>query len=132
MFVRWKHRRLRRSPETTLKAVLVRSVWRHGCSHQQTICYLASIRKQYQHAPAHRQAFWCRVDQCLATLPLDAPTRQRVVQQLATAVPRPTEEELQQVMAQQAVLQEMAASLAPSAPRGALGWGALGHPDGAV
>jgi len=132
MFVRWKRRALRRSLDTTLKAVLVRSVWRQGHSCQQTVCYLASIRAQYQHAPAHRQAFWEDVEERLARVPLDTATRQRVVQQLATAVPRPTAAELQQVRAQQTVLQELATQLAPSAPRGALGWGALGHPDGAV
>jgi hypothetical protein len=33
-------------------------------------------------------------------------------------IPRPTTEELQQVLAQQAVLQELATHLAPSAPQG--------------
>jgi hypothetical protein len=53
-----------------------------------------------------------------------------VMHQLATRIPPPTVEELQQVRAQQAWLQEMATQLAPSAPIGALGWGALGHPEG--
>jgi hypothetical protein len=55
-----------------------------------------------------------------------------VMHQLATMIPPPTVEELQQVRAQQAWLEELATQLAPSAPSGALGLGALGHPDGAV
>ena len=118
MFVRWKYRRLRRSRDVTLKAILVRSVWRHGQPRQHIVCYLAAIHAQHQQAPAHRQVFWEDAAQRLATVPLDAATRQRVVQQLATRIPRPTAEELQQVVEQQAVLQELAVSLAPSAPLG--------------
>jgi hypothetical protein len=86
MFVRWKHRRLRRSRDVTRKAILVRSVWRHGQPRQQIVCYLAAIRAQYQHAPAHRQEFWRRAAERLARLPLDAATRQRVVHQLTTMI----------------------------------------------
>jgi hypothetical protein len=132
MFVRWKYRRLRRRRDVTLKAVLVRSVWRHGQPRQHIVCYLAAIHAQHQQAPAHRQAFWKLAAERLARLPLDAATRQRVVQQLAMRIPPPTVEELQQVLAQQVVLQELATQLTPSAPWGALGWGALGCPDGAV
>jgi hypothetical protein len=132
MFVRWKYRRLRRRRDVTCKAILVRSVWRHGQPRQHIVCYLAAIHAQHLQAPAHRQAFWQLASERLATVPLDVATRQRVMHQLATMVPPPTVEELQQVRAQQAVLQELATQLAPSAPIGALGLGARGHPDGSV
>ena len=123
MFVRWKYRRLRRRRDVTLKAILVRSVWRHGQPRQHIVCYLAAIHAQHQQAPAHRQAFWDHVEERLQRLPLDATTRQRVVQQLATRIPPPTGKELQQVGAQQAVLQELATQLAPSAPQGGTRFG---------
>lgn len=118
MFVRWKRRTLRRSLDTTLHAVLMRSVRVAGRPRQQTVCYLAAIRAQYQHAPAHRQAFWRQVDERLATLPLDATTRQRVETTLASTIPRPTAAEVQQVVAQQALLEQLVGHLAgPPASR---------------
>jgi hypothetical protein len=99
MFVRWKYRRLRRRRDVTCKAILVRSVWRHGQPRQHIVCYLAAIHAQHLQAPAHRQAFWQLASERLATVPLDVATRQRVMHQLATMVPPPTVEELQQVRA---------------------------------
>jgi hypothetical protein len=121
MFVRWKRCVLQRSLDTTLKVFLVRSVRVAGRPRQQTVCYLAAIRAQYQHAPAHRQAFWRRVEERLARLPLDAATRQQLEHQLATTIPRPTVEELQQVVAQQALLEQLASDLA-SLPASSSGW----------
>ena len=117
MFVRWKRHTLRRSLDTTLKVFLVRSVRVAGRPRQQTICYLAAIREQYQHAPAHRQAFWDRVDQGLARLSLDAATRQDVETTLASTIPRPTAEELRHVAAQQALLEQLAGRMAVSPSR---------------
>lgn len=114
MFIRWKRCFLQRSLDTTLKAVLVRSVRVAGRPRQQTMCYLASIREQYQAAPAHRQAFWEVAEERLARVPLDAATRQRLEHQLATTIPRPTVEELQQVVAQQALLAQLAGRMAVS------------------
>jgi hypothetical protein len=127
MFVRWKRCALQHRLDTTLKAVLVRSVRVAGRPRQQTICYLASIRAQYQHTPAHRQAFWRLAEQRLARLPLDAATRQRVVHQLATAIPRPTGEELQQVDRQRALLEQMATGWTDTP---SLGLGPGGAPAG--
>jgi hypothetical protein len=53
-----------------------------------------------------------------------------VMHQLAMMIPPPTVEELQQVRAHQAWLQELATQLAPSAPSGALCLGARGQPAG--
>jgi hypothetical protein len=113
MFIRWRRRPLRREADALLYALLVRSVWHQGRSHQQLVCYLASIREQYQHAPAHRQAFWRRVEWRLATLVLEPALRQRLAHQLATVIPRPTTADLQDVLAQQAQLQHLATTLVP-------------------
>ena len=128
MFVRWKRYALQRSVDTTLKVFLVRSMRVAGRPRQQTVCYLASIRAQYQAAPAHRQAFWHRVDQRLMRLPLDAATRQQLEHQLATVIPRPTGEELQQVAAQRAWLEQIAAGMIAHPPRMVLGL--CGEPAG--
>jgi hypothetical protein len=113
MFIRWRRRPLRREADTLLYALLVRSVWHHGCPRQQLIGYLASIREQYQHAPAHRQAFWRRVEWRLTTLGLEPAMRQRLAHQLATVIPRPTGGEIQDVLVQQVQLQHLATTLAP-------------------
>jgi hypothetical protein len=113
MFIRWKRRRLRRVPDTLRYAELVRSVWIHGRSRQQIVCYLASIREQYQHTPAHRQAFWRGVEQRLATVALDPATRQAVEHALGTVIPRPTAVELQQLAAQRALLHHLATGMRP-------------------
>jgi hypothetical protein len=113
MFIRWRRRPLRREADTLRYALLVRSVWHQGEPRQQLVCYLASIREQYQHAPAHRQAFWRRVEWRLATLPLEPAIRQRVEHQLATVIPRPTVVEIQDVLAQQVQLQHLATTLVP-------------------
>jgi hypothetical protein len=128
MFVRWKCRRLRRDQDTLRYAELVRSVRVHGRPRQQIVQYLGSIRERYRTAPAHRQAFWERVEQRLARLPLDAATRQQLEHHLATAIPRPTGEELQQVARQRALLEQMATGWTAHPPRIVLGpWG---EPDG--
>ena len=113
MFIRWRRRPLRREADTLRYALLVRSVWHQGRSHQQLVCYLASIREHYQHEPAHRQAFWRRVEWRLATLAMEPAMRQRLEHQLATVIPRPTGGEIQDVMVQQAQLQHLAATLVP-------------------
>jgi hypothetical protein len=125
MYVRWKHRVLRRTTETTLVAVLVQSVWQHGQPRQQVVGYLASIRVQYHDAPAHRQAFWQRVEQRLTTLGLSPAIQQAVRQQLARVVPCPTAAELQAVARQRASLVPCPHP-GPSAPYGAR-WRAEGH-----
>ncbi len=113
MFLRWKYRQLRHSPDRTLRAILVRSVRLEGQPHpcQQIVCYLASIRERYRYAPAHRHMFWLQVEQRLMRLPLDAPTRQRLERQLTAVIPRPTATELHQVSAQAALLAQMAGQI---------------------
>jgi hypothetical protein len=128
MFVRWKCRRLRREQDTLRYAELVRSVRVHGRPRQQVVQYLGSIREWYRTAPAYRQAFWDRVEQRLARLPLDAATRQQLEHQLATAIPRPTGEDLQQVARQRALLEQMATGWTAPPPHLVLGPG--GEPDG--
>jgi hypothetical protein len=113
MFIRWRRRPLRREADTLLYVLLVRSVWHQGCPRQQLVCYLASIREHYQHEPAHRQAFWHRVEWRLATLALEPTIRQRLANQLATVIPRPTGGEIQDVLAQRAQLQHLATTLVP-------------------
>jgi hypothetical protein len=113
MFIRWRRRPLRREADTLRYALLVRSVWHQGGSHQQLVCYLASIREQYQQAPAHRQAFWRRVEWRLATLSLEPMVRQRLEHQLATVIPRPTAADLQDVRAQREELQHLTTMLVP-------------------
>jgi hypothetical protein len=113
MFIRWRRRPLRREADTLLYALLVRSVWHHGCPRQQLVGYLASIREQYQHEPAHRQAFWHRVEWRLATLALEPTIRQRLAHQLATVIPRPTAADLQDILAQREQLQHLATTLVP-------------------
>ena len=113
MFIRWRRRPLRREADALLYALLVRSVWHQGCPRQQLVCYLASIREHYQHAPAHRQAFWRRVEWRLTTLALEPVMRQRLEHQLATVIPRPTAADLQDALAQQAQLQHLATTLGP-------------------
>lgn len=107
MFVRWKCRRLRRDQDTLRYAELVRSVRVHGRPRQQIVQYLGSIRERYRTAPAHRQAFWCWVEQRLAHIALDPATRQVLECQLARLVVRPTVEEQQEVIAQQAALRRL-------------------------
>jgi hypothetical protein len=128
MFVRWKCRRLRRDQDTLRYAELVRSVRVHGRPRQQIVQYLGSIREWYCTAPAYRQAFWDLAAERLARVPLDAATRQRVEDQLATAIPRPTGEELQQVAEQRALLEQLATGWTAHPPR--LGLGPGGEPDG--
>lgn len=128
MFVRWKCRRLRRDQDTLRYAELVRSVRVHGRPRQQIVQYLGSIREWYRTAPAHRQAFWEHVEQRLARLPLDAATRQQLEHHLATAIPRPTGEELQQVARQRALLEQLATGWTAHPPSSVLGPG--GEPDG--
>jgi hypothetical protein len=111
MFIRWRRRPLRREADALLYALLVRSVWRQGGSRQQLVGYLASIREQYQQAPAHRQAFWRRVEWRLATSVLDPVVRQRLEHQLATVIPRPTTADLQDVRAQREELQRLTTTL---------------------
>jgi hypothetical protein len=121
MFVRWKRCALQHSLDTTLKAVLVRSVRVAGRPRQQTVQYLGSIREWYRTAPAHRQAFWELAAERLARVPLDAATRQRVEYQLATAIPRPTGEELQQVAEHRALLEQLATGWPTPTPSIGLG-----------
>jgi hypothetical protein len=102
--VRWKRRRLRRSPDEAWDAVLVRSVWSRGAARQQVVGYLASIRTRYHTAPAHRAWFWVRVEQRLAVLALDAATCQAIAARLAEVISRPTAAELDAVAAQRAAL----------------------------
>jgi hypothetical protein len=131
MFVRWKCRRLRRDQDMLRYAELVRSVRVHGRPRQQIVQYLGSIREWYRTAPAHRQAFWDHVEQRLARLPLAAATRQQLEHHLATVIPRPTGEELQQVAAQRAFLEQLATGWTAHPP--CLGLGPGGEPDdGAV
>jgi hypothetical protein len=130
MFVRWKHRRLRRDQDTLRYAELVRSVRIHGRPRQQIVQYLGSIREWYRTAPAYRQAFWEHVEQRLAHVPLDAATRQQLEHHLATVIPRPTGEELQQVARQRALLEHLATGLTAHPLR--LGLELEGESDGGV
>jgi hypothetical protein len=107
MFIRWKHRRLRRDPDTLRYAELVRSVRVDGRPRQQIVRYLGSIHERYCTAPAHRQAFWHWVECRLRSLALDPAVRQALERQLAQCVPRPTGEEQQEVLAQQAALRRL-------------------------
>jgi hypothetical protein len=115
MYVRWKHRRLRRSPDTLHYAELVRSVWLHGASHQRVVGYLGAIREQYRLAPAHRAWFWARVDRRLAALGLHATTRQQIESCLAQVVPRPLAAELAVVARHRAALTQLLPGEEPGA-----------------
>ncbi len=132
MFLRWKRRVLRRTDETVLQAFLVRNFWQHGQTRQQTVCYLGSIRERTRMVPAHRQAFWARVEVSLATVPLETATRQRVEQRLEEKVPRLTGAEQHHLAQQQVRLAQMAALLTagtmPAAPGGAAP-GTPEHPE---
>jgi hypothetical protein len=105
--VRWKRRRLRRSPDEAWDAVLVRSVWSRGAARQQVVGYLASIRAHYHTAPAHRAWFWVRVEQRLAVLALDAAICQAIAARLADVISRPTAAELDAVAVHRAALESL-------------------------
>jgi hypothetical protein len=104
MFVRWKHRQLRRDQDVTHYAQLVENTRFQGRTRQRVICSLAHIRERFRSAPAHRDWFWRRVDQRLDALALDPQTRQALEARLAETVPRPSAAELAQVRAQRTVL----------------------------
>ena len=97
MFVRWKHRRLRRHHDVTHYAVLVENTWYNGATHQRVLCYLAHIRERFRNAPAHRAWFWQRVQARLDGLVLEPNTRAAIEKRLAKTVPPPTSAELAHV-----------------------------------
>jgi hypothetical protein len=107
MFVRWKRRRLLHGHDVSHYAVLVENTWRHGAAHQRVVCYLAHIRERYRTAPAHRAWFWRRAEARLNQVGLAPDVRQRIEAHLAAAVPRPTEQERQQVDATRALLERL-------------------------
>ena len=111
MYIQWQRRSVRRTGETTLRAVLVQSVRHQGQPRQRCVCYLGAIRVRYQQAPAHRQRFWARVDQRLAPLGLDPATRARLETALAWQVARPTPADLAHLEAQRTALSQLAATL---------------------
>ena len=102
MFLRWKRRPLRRTPDIACDAVLVQSIRVAGTPRQRTR-YLGSIRMRYRTAPAHRQAFWAAVEERLELLALEPTTRQAIGAELVREVPRPTAEELQELDRQRAL-----------------------------
>jgi hypothetical protein len=113
VFVRIKRRTLRKHQNVVRDVVLVKSVWEQGTSRQKVVRYLARIHDAYITAPAHRHRFWLRVDAHLADLHLDPDIRARLEQRIAREVTRPTQEELETLRHQQAVLQHLGLGGAP-------------------
>lgn len=99
MYVRWKpqQRQLQkawREGRRSQTAVLVTTERVAGQPRQRIVAYLGHFAEHWRPNAGYRARFWARVEQRLAPLALDTPTRAAVDAKLAAVVPRPTAAEL--------------------------------------
>jgi hypothetical protein len=115
MFVRWKHRPVRRRRETSLPneralyAVLVESHRVDGKPRQRVVRYLAAIRGGQLVYPLSTDRFWQDVERTLADLALADDQRQVIEDKIAATVPRPDPAVVEQ---QQVEVKELATAIA--------------------